>query len=339
MPFLAFLRRIIIIAKPVGIGPIGLLAPEDVESFYDSMSGARWQNDINDSVAMLAGVHSVAVLLAAAVNPVGDSGSTHPGKYLVPAYTEEEIGAAANAGWIFGIAPNVIETIEQQNNTGLGAEFIKHVIRETNEGGKEQPLLQHFLERSRIDGFSPGFDLMDCVETCRTSAAEMQLQDKTGPHATMALDLLKNLWGTEGDRDLETVQEWLSEATADALAGSEAWLEKEFQLEALGEKVTTLLNSSKEREKLTLSKIAALAEANGQAFHFMLKRFEDVSGGAMTGLRFLTDALQSEAAGASQKQAWGNLLAATYGLIAWHLFRKTTLAVGEAQVVLRDEAQ
>jgi hypothetical protein len=334
MPF--FFTSFLIILKSLGLGK-GPLDPEQVELFYDKVNDARWQHEVDTSVAALVSLHSITVLLSTAANPVQELGTDHAGKYLVPAYSEEEVGPVGNAGWIFDDAPNVIKKIEQENDTDFGRLFADQVLGKTTIGELEQPLLQHFLDKFRNLELSPGFDPLNCLQTCRTSAAQIQFHNKTGPHAAMALSLLERLWGTEIKDHLEIVQGWL--AAAGAPAGDEAWLEDKLQLEALNGPLTNLLNSSDDKAKLTMSKVTALADANGRAFRSMWNRFVDDVPSNETGLESLIGKFQAEANAAGlpqeEQEAWSDLLAATYGLIAWQLFDKTSLAVKEARLILR----
>ena len=145
----------------------------------------------------------------------------------------------------------------------------------------------------------------------------------------MALDLLQLLWGPDVGRNLSEVDKWISEV--DDLDRTQDWLSKKLQLDSLSNEIDQLYTSGNDEAKWALSRIAWMLDTNVNSYFAIYDKRLAIQYDEWlprTIDKFKTYAIQD------QKKAWDRVLWATYGAIAWRIFRQASLAVWKARIVL-----
>jgi len=325
-----------------GIGPEGTIALEGEESFLDAVDMVEFrqstdaetnelQREINATLQTLTRMHTTRILLKAAVsepnNP--DRAPTEPAEFTVPAYKNDEVSEDHESVWPKGA--KAIEKVEAANDTTLGMGFPTEIVQKRAINNTDRPMLQPFLEKFQEHELSPEFDPATCLKTCYDSASQLGVHSKSTHCIVRALDLLRLVWGPNVRHDLAEVSGWLNEAP-DSLTDTENWLKQKLELGSLLVPLTTLYNSNQDEAKLAISKITAMLQTNGGTFSRIYERFVDTT----NGLEKILTTFTANATGAQQKE-WDNLLAATYGVIAWRIFQQARLAVDEARSVLGED--
>lgn len=328
------------ILKAVGIGK-GFATLKKLESFRDEVYKEGAQQEVNTVLLMFIGVHSAMGLLQAATcqpsQQADPPGSAPQDGHIITAYEPDEIGDDGTSGW-FSKATSAIADVRTDD---LGKLLASKVIQKVQVGPatdpRSVPLLQLFLERYRkqgqLGGFDPaGFDPVATLEACRKSVPQGGQGGfhSESPHYTaMALGLLQLLWGPDAGRNLSEVDKWISKIGD--LDGTQDWLSKELRLGSLSNEVGQLYTSGNDEAKWALSRIARMLDTNVNSYFAIYDKRLDTQGGEWLPKTidiFKTNATQN------QKQAWDRVLWATYGAIAWKIFRQASLAVWKARIVL-----
>jgi hypothetical protein len=340
---MAFLIPIIIL-KGFTLGPRRFFTPEELDSFCDEVDAAETtglqttglQREVDATLQTLTRVHNaMALLQAAMIKPSAwevkikdDHGNivkeTKFGN-VVAAYADDEVD-------LFHKAIKAIEKVETDNDTLLGKRLDDKAIQKVKlpTMSSAAPLLELFLKRFQDHGLTE-FVRVDCLENCRRSVLNAGFNPEAPRYTAKAFNLLRLLWGQNVERYLaDEVGGWLKEI--DDLATTEDWLRNKLQLNALSTQIDQLYNSNDDEAKLALGRIAALLDANLEIFPLIYGRFMDKNNGLETTIEDFNN--RTHAAPVQQKD-WENLLSATYGVIAWKIFRQASLAVEEAQMVLR----
>jgi hypothetical protein len=344
---MAFLLPLILL-KAIGLGPKALLSPRELESFCDEVDAvetAGLQQEINASLQTLTRVHSILVLLQAAMISPNDhetrkvpdedahgnvmSRETKFGN-IVAAYSNYEVGADGRSGWIFDKAIKAIETVEANNSWQLGKSLPNKTIQKVQfpTTNASAPLLELFLEKFQAHALTAGFGPTKCLETCREAVNNAGLNPKASQYTAKACNLLDSLWGLNMEKDLAEVSNWVGEIQNSPT--TEDWLRDRLQLNALATQINQLYTTGDDEAKLALSKIAALLDTNSETFFLIHGRFLDPNGLEVAIKHFNAQTTPSQ----EQLQEWENLLAATYGAIAHRIFRQASLAVRQAQTIL-----
>ena len=192
----------------------------------------------------------------------------------------------------------------------------------------EQPVLRPFLTKFKDHQLSDDFEPDVCLRACYQSAVRVERHSKSVPCIAKALNLLRLIWGPEVKGNLGEVNGWFADNPS-PLTDTEKWLKAKLLLDQqpLLDKLTAIYAKPNPAIQLDVSKITALLQANGKTFFRIWPRFSDDNDGLEElGNRFKAQNLTND-----EQRQWNNLLAATYGVIAWRFWQQANLAVQLAQ--------
>jgi hypothetical protein len=269
--------------------------------------------------------------------------------HLVPAFDDEEsgeieynspiendegdaeVGLEVRKGWIFeGVKVTFDKKMSEASQATSGSFFSKF-------RGQLIEKLEQFL-----NNFKPlpsNFAAAACLDRCLESRSEMGFAPgaKAPIYIDEALKLIKNLWSEQELEDhLAEMRAWLAAASSEP-AGFEAWLGTQLNLASIEARIDALFKSNNLAAKKKVSRWEAVFEINFTTFNRILTRLQNLSDteGFAQGLEAAIEALPRKSA--STPQDWKNLVFATYGAVAWQIFRQVSLAVEQVRGIL-DEA-
>lgn len=328
--------------KSGGSGPVAVVTKSELEHLEDEVAiyyhEVGWPQ-IDDAVLLWFNVYHTLDLLVAATDPPkthllnerDERGNrkSKPNSHLVPAFNPRE-GLDGLSGWIFsGIGQKFRQGV---TNPDSGNMFPGKVIQTIEIDGQLQPLLKHFL--ARID-LSPDFDPASTLERCRASIADMQPEVNpnlfhvdTGHYVGLALDLIERVW-QPANAHFGEIQGWM----LDGDRGSEAWLLAKLQIPPLQPRFDSL--SADARGKIA-AEARILHDINRTTFGLIYDRLADKDDGAnrSDGLERAVERLVSSIRG---RDAWRDLVAATYGAVAWIIFQQASRSTEAVRAVLQGE--
>jgi hypothetical protein len=320
-----------------------VFSQEQLDAFcskVDRVETMGLEQEIYSTLRTWVRVHSALVLLQSALDPPEDHvvhvdpatlQETKKHGYLIAAYSEEEVGQDGASGQL-GEAVSAIGNVNVGGLGGLNlaSKAIQEVGPDATVGlGQKQPLLRPFLQKFQEHGLSLDFDPVTCLEACRQSVVSDGFHNEAPFYTTKALNLLRLVWGPSLRHDLAEVSQWLVE-TPNPIADTTEWLNGKLQLDSLSTRIsdTDVFNSNNDEAKLALNRIAALLDHNGSSLLSAYRRLAD----DRDGMKAQVESFKGKVP--QQERAWNDLLAATYGAIAWQIFQQVRLAVWEAWGVL-----
>jgi len=300
--------------------------------------------EVDDIARMWFTVYHSLVWLAAATNLqteeeilTGDfTGFRIKNHHHVSAFYPQEADDDNASGWLYQEIRQTFKTIKQNNNVELGKRFPISVIQEVNIDGADQPLLKYFLDKIEPERLAPSsFDPDATFRACRASVSEMTLS--RGYHANAqeyvkkALTSIKRLWKPVKKSHSDEIHGWLAEG-----AGSREWLEEKLQIPSLVALGIERFDSLSDEAKLSIGqKAGVLEQVTLKTFLLIYHRLidEENSSDKNDGLAGVVEKVIKGIPDAD-KEAWRDLVAATYGVFAWTVFQQASAAVEEVRQIM-----
>jgi hypothetical protein len=144
----------------------------------------------------------------------------------------------------------------------------------------------------------------------------------------MALARINEIWGDQLESHLNEMRNWLNAASPNIPAGSEPWLREKFRLSELEGPIAELYESINEDDKSKLEAISLETiklNLNTTTYYYIYHRFVDEDSD------LTSKGLDEVISDISDKVEWQNLLAATYGAIAWQIYQQIQSSIEQVR--------
>lgn len=243
---------------------------------------------------------------------------------------DSNVGDEKRAGWIFQDLKEIFNNRNsEQALATLGRGFTDQIYQEIGT----DTLLQSFL--TKFEQLSSGFDVTTHISNCLETRSEIELNEmaRENDYVGQAIKLIEELWEEQQlATHLEDMRSWVTNPS-EQLPGSIEWLKKQLGLTSIQQRINNLFDGDNLESKKMVSKWTTVLLINKESFTYIFNRLGQESDEVAHGLEASVANLKmSEIA----RQQWNDLLYATYGAIAWQIFRQTNLAATQVLRILHE---